>query len=87
MRVVGRSFAKMGLVLGHRSRAAVALYEGRRETQIQSQRRLHLMAGLQARRRESVGLSPKWCRMGDLTGYSPPPEGVIVGPELWLPAA
>ncbi|HXW79507.1 MAG TPA: hypothetical protein VEJ84_08410, partial [Acidimicrobiales bacterium] len=27
------------------------------------------------------------CRRGDLKGYSPPPESVIVGPELWLPAA
>jgi hypothetical protein len=27
------------------------------------------------------------CRRGDLKGYSPPPEDVIVGPELWLPAA
>ena len=24
---------------------------------------------------------------GDLKGYFPPPDGVIVGPELWLPAA
>ena len=24
---------------------------------------------------------------GDLNGYSPPPGGFIVGPELWLPAA
>ena len=24
---------------------------------------------------------------GDLKGYSPPPRGFIVGPELWLPAA
>ena len=27
------------------------------------------------------------CRRGDLKGYSPLPEGGIIGPELWLPAA
>jgi hypothetical protein len=27
------------------------------------------------------------CRRGDLKGYSPPPGGFIVGPELLLPAA
>ena len=26
-------------------------------------------------------------RRGDLKGYSPPPAGVIVGPDLWLPVA
>ena len=34
-----------------------------------------------------ISARQKGCRRGDLNSYSPPPQGFIVGPELWLPAA